>query len=156
MTKNKLKAVLEKNLRNLENQIRKELSKSLSVTWLEVEWKREQLEQSLVDVCKVVKMKERPFRTEDYSLKLHPVWYHEATGSSVIEDPRQLAIDTVSGNIFVADYSTKKIQVFDKAGHYLYHIPTPPFIFVTTDEQKLVKIHQVCCNSRSISLLQQT
>ena len=150
LTKNKLKAVLEKNLRNLENQIRKELSKSLSVTWLEVEWKREQLEQSLVDVCKVVKKKERPFRTEDYSLKLHPVWYHEATGSSVIEDPRQLAIDTISGNIFVADYSTKRIQVFDKAGHYLYHIPTPPypiglgindeFIFVTTDEQKLVKI----------------
>ena len=64
----------------------------------------------VVDVCKVVKMKERPFRTEDYSLKLHPVWYHEATGSSVIEDPRQLAIDTslLSGNIFVADYSTKK------------------------------------------------
>ena len=28
LTKNKLKAVLEKNLRNLENQIRKELSKS--------------------------------------------------------------------------------------------------------------------------------
>ena len=150
LTKNKLKAVLEKNLRNLENQIRKELSKSLSVTWLEVEWKREQLEQSLVDVCKVVKKKERPFRSEDYSLKLRPIWYHEGTGSSVIEDPRQLAIDTISGNIFVADYSTKRIQVFDKAGHYLYHIPTPPypiglginddFIFVTTDEQKLVKI----------------
>ena len=40
--------------------------------------------------------------------------------------------------------------MFDKAGHYLYHIPTPPypiglgiydeFIYVTTDEQKLVKI----------------
>ena len=99
LTKNKLKVVLEKNLRNLEDQIREELSKSLSVTWLEVEWKREQLEQSLVDVCKVVKMKERPFRTEDYSLKLRPVWYHEGTGSSVIEDPWQLAIDNASGNI---------------------------------------------------------
>ena len=150
LTKNKLKVVLEKNLRNLEDQIREELSKSLSVTWLEVEWKREQLEQSLVDVCKVVKMEEKPFRTEDYSLKLRPVWYHEGTDSSVIENPWQLAIDTVSGNIFVADSNTNKIQVFDKAGHYLYHIPTPPlpiglclsdeFIFVTTNEQKLVKI----------------
>ena len=150
LTKNKLKIVLEKNLRNLENQIRKELSKSLSVTWLEVVWKREQLEQSLVDVCKVVKMKERPFRTEDYSLKLRPIWCHERTGSSVIEDPRQLAIDIASGNIFIADYSTNKIQVFDKVGHYLYHIPTPPypiglgindeFIFVTTEEEKLAKI----------------
>ena len=150
LTKNKLKVVLEKNLRNLEDQIREELSKSLSVTWLEVEWKREQLEQSLVDVCKVVKKKERPFRTEDYSLKLRPVWYHEGTGSSVIENPRQLAIDTASGNILVADWITDKIQVFDKVGHYLYHILTPPspvglclsdeFIFVTTEEQKLVKI----------------
>ena len=62
LTKNKLKAVLEKNLRNLENQIRKELSKSLSVTWLEVEWKREQLEQSLVDVCKVVNDERETFQ----------------------------------------------------------------------------------------------
>ena len=150
LTKNQLKEVLEKHLQNIEDQIREELSKPLSVTWVEVEWKREQLEQSIVEVSKVVKMKERPFRTEDYSLKLRPVWYHERTGSSVIEEAFQLAIHPISGNIFVADYKTKKIQVFDNTGHYLYHIPTPPepiglclsdeFIFVTTDEQKLVKI----------------
>ena len=72
-----------------------------------------------------MKKKEKPFRTEDYSLKLHPIWYHEGTGSSVIENPWQLAIEIVSGNIFVADHDTNKIQVFDKAGHYLYHILTP-------------------------------
>ena len=98
----------------------------------------------------MVKMQERPFRTEDYSLKLRPVWYHEGAGSSVIVAPEQLAIDTKSGNIFVTEYGTKKIQVFDNAGHYLYHIPTPPepiglclsdeFIFIATDERKLVKI----------------
>ena len=150
LTKNELKEVLEKNLRNLEEQIHSKLSKPLSVTWVEVEWKREQLEQSIVEVSEVMKMKERPFRTEDYSLKLRPVWYREGTGSSVIKDPYQLAIHPISGNIFVADYDTNKIQVFDNTGHYLYHIPTPPkpiglclsddFIFVTTDEHKLVKI----------------
>ena len=139
----------KQNLKNIEAKIREELSKPLNVTWVEVEWKREQLEQSIVEVSKVV-MKERPFSTEDYSLKLRPVWYHKGTSSSVIENPRQLAIDTKSGNIFVADNNTKKIQVFDNAGNYLYHIPTPPyprglclsdeFIFVTTGEQKLVKI----------------
>ena len=149
LKKNILKDVLKKHLRNLEDEIR-ELSKPLSVTWLEVEWKREQLEQSIVEVSKVVKMKERPFRTEDYSLKLRPVWYHEGTASSVIEYPHQLAIHTESGNIFVADSITNKIQVFDNTGHYLYHIPTPPkpigvclsdeFIFVTTNERKLLKI----------------
>ena len=147
---NVLKEVQRKNLKNMEDEIREELSRSLNVKWVEVEWKREQLEQSIVEVSKVVKMKERPFRTEDYSLKLRPVWYHEGTGSSVIEDPRQLAIDTISGNIFVADNDTEKLQVFDSAGHYLYHIPTPPnptglclsdeFIYVTTGERKLVKI----------------
>ena len=150
LTKNKLKEVLEKHLRALEDLIREELSKPLNLTWIEVEWRREQLEQSIVEVSQVVKMKERPFRTEDYSLKLRPVWYREGTSSSVIEDPYQLAIDTISGNIFVADQSTKKIKVFDNAGHYLYHITTPPypiglclsdeFIFVTTREHKLVKI----------------
>ena len=150
LTKNKLKEVLEKHLRTLGHQFHEELSKPLYVTWVEVEWKREQLEQSIVEVCKVVKKNERPFRTEDYSPKLHPLWYHEGTGSRVIEDPEQLAIDSVSGNIFVADSNTKKIQVFDNAGHYLYRIPTPPgpvglclsdeFIYVTTYQQKLVKI----------------
>ena len=87
----------------------------------QLEWKREQ--QSIVELCKVVKMKKRPFRTEDYSLKLYPVWYHER--GRVIEDPQQLAIHNVSGNIFVADNVAGKVQVFDTAGHYLYHIPTP-------------------------------
>ena len=150
LTMNKLKEVQRKNLQTIEDQIREELSKPLSVTWVEVEWKREQLEQSIVEVSKVVKMKERPFRTEDYSLKLRPVWYHEGTASSVIQNPHQLAIHTESGNIFVADCDTNKIRVFDNTGHYLYHIPTPPkpiglclsgeFIFVTTNGQKLIKI----------------
>ena len=125
LTKNKLKKLLLKNLRNIEDEIREELSKPLNVTWVEVEWKREQLEQSLIEVSKVVQMEKGPFKTEDYSLKLLPVWYHEGTVSSVIENPWQLAIDTISGNIFVADRNTNKIQVIDKAGHYLHNIPTP-------------------------------
>ena len=158
LTKNKLKELLQKNLRNIGDEIREELSKPLTVTWIEVEWKREQLEQSIVEACKVVKMKERLFRTEDYSLKLRPVWYHEGTGSRIIEDPNQLAIDTMSGNIFVADIDTKKIQVFDNAGHHLYHMPTPPrpiglclsdeFIYITTFQRKLVKIQ--ISNNRTI------
>ena len=149
LTKNELKEVLENHLRNLEDQIHRQLSKPLNVTWVEVEWKREQLEQSIVEVSKVM-MKEVPFRTDDYSLKLRPVWYHEGTGSSVIKNPEQLAIHSISGNIFVVDNETKKIQVFGNTGHYLYHITTPPepiglclsddFIFVTTYEQKLAKI----------------
>ena len=160
LTKNELKELLEKNLRNIEDQIHNQLFKPLNVTWVEVEWKREQLEQSIVEVSKVV-MKERPFRTEDYSLKLRPVWYHDLTRflsfqfaallfEYALENPKQLVIHSISGNIFVADRDRKKIQVFDNTGHYLYHIPTPPqptglclsddFILVTTDEQKLVKI----------------
>ena len=45
--RNKFKEVLEKHLLNIEDQMQEDLSKFLSpVTWLEVEWKREQLEQS--------------------------------------------------------------------------------------------------------------
>ena len=93
---------------------------------VKVKWMREHLEQSVFEVSKVMKMKDRHFRTEDYSLGLSPVWYHEGTGYSVIEYPQQLAIDIKSGNIFIADYYTKKIQLFNEAGHCLYHIPTPP------------------------------
>ena len=158
LTKNMLKEVLEKNLRTIEDQIREELSKPLNVTWVEVKCEREQLEQSIVEVSRVVKKKERPFRTEDYSLKLRPVWYHEGTGSSFIADPNELVIDTKSRNIFVVDGNSKKIQVFDNTGHYLYHIPTPPnpiglclsdeFIYVTTYQRKLIKIQ--ISNKRTI------
>ena len=150
LTKNTLKSLLEKHLRNIKDQILEELSKPLNVTCVEVEWKREQLEQSIVELSKVIRMKERPFRTEDYSLKLRPVWYNEGTASSIFENPHQLSIDTESGNIFVADYGANKIQVFDNTGHYLYYIPTSPapigvclsdeFIFVTADKHKLLKI----------------
>ena len=39
--RNKFKEVLEKHLLNIEDQMQEDLSKFLSVTWLEVEWKRE-------------------------------------------------------------------------------------------------------------------
>ena len=150
LTKNILKKLLEKNLKTLEEEIKVELSKPLNALWVEVEWKREHLEQSIVELCKVVKMKKRPFRTEDYSLKLRPVWYYEGTGSSVFVDPRQLVMHNQSGNIYVADCDTRKVLVFDKAGHYLYHIPTAPrplalclcdeFMFVSTNGTVLTKI----------------
>ena len=66
------------------------------MTWVEVEWKSEQLEQSIVELSKVMTMKERPFRTEDYSLKSRPVWYHVGTDSSVFGYPQQLAIQEIS------------------------------------------------------------
>ena len=80
LTKNKLRDVLEKNLRTLEDKIGEEVSRGVSVGWVELEWKKEQLEQSVIEVCKVVTQKERPFRSEDYSLKLSPVWSREGTG----------------------------------------------------------------------------
>ena len=55
LTKNELKELLEKNLRDIRVQIHKQLSNPLNVTWVEVEWKREQLEQSIVEVSKTRK-----------------------------------------------------------------------------------------------------
>ena len=70
LTKNILREVLDKNLLTLEDKIGEELSRGVSVGWLELDWKKEQLEQLVIEVCKVVTLKERPFRSEDYSLKL--------------------------------------------------------------------------------------
>lgn len=62
-------------MQNIEDEIQDELPKPLSVKWVEVELQREQLEQSIIELCRFVKMKERPFGTERYSLKLRPVWF---------------------------------------------------------------------------------
>ena len=43
------------------------------------------------------------FRSEDYSLKLIPVWSREGTGPGEIKQPNQIAIDNTTQHIFVAD-----------------------------------------------------
>ena len=151
LTKNKLRDVLEKNLRSLEDKIGEEVSRGVSVGWVELEWKKEQLEQSVVEVCTVVTQKERPFRSEDYSLKLSPVWSREWTGPGEIKCPMQIAIDNTTQNIFVADQSANVVQVFSEEGNHLYKIPTAArpigialteeYIFVSAEDQ-LAKIRK--------------
>ena len=151
LTQNQFKKLLEKHLRDIENEIGEEVARGVNVGWMELDWKIEQLEQSVIEVCKVVTLKERPLTRIDYSARKCPVWSHDGTVSGEITNPEQLAIDDKTQNIFVADYSTKRIQVFDGEGNHLYQISTPlypvgitlsvEYIFVST-HYKLVKIEK--------------
>ena len=151
LTQNTFKKLLEKNLRAIEDEIGEEVARSMNVGWMELNWKIEQLEQSVIEVCKVVTLKERPLTRIDYSARKCPVWSHDGTVSGEINNPRQLAIDDKTQNIFVADFHAKRIQVFDGEGNHLYQISTPPrpagitlsdeYIFVST-HHKLVKIEK--------------
>ena len=157
LTRNKLKKLLEKHLRDIENEIGEEVARGVNVGWMELDWKIEQLEQSVIEVCKVVTLKERPLTRIDYSAKECPVWSHDGTVSGEITSPQQLAIDNRTQNIFVSDYVADRIQVFDGEGNHLYQISTPPrpvgitlsdeYIFVST-HHKLVKIEK--SNNQSI------
>ena len=150
LTKNKLKKLLESNLRAIENEIGEEVARGVNVGWMELEWKREEVEQSVIEVCKVVSLKERPVTRVDYSTKLHPVWYHDRIVSGQIIHPKQLVIDETTQNIFVADYKANRIQVFNAEGNHLYEVSTPPkpigialtdeFIFVSTNNRLLLKM----------------
>ena len=150
LTQNKLKKVLEKNLRVLEGEIGEEVARGVNVGWMELEWKREELEQSVIEVCKVVSLKARPVTRVDYSTKLCPVWFHDGTGSDQISEPGQLVIDNATHNIFVADNLANRIHVFNVEGNHLEEISTPrfpigialtdEFIFVSTDNKLLLKI----------------
>ena len=157
LTQNKYKKLLEKNLRAIENEIGEEVARGVNVGWMELDWKIEQLEQSVIEVCKVVTLKERPLRRIDFYARKCPVWSHDGTVSGEITLPMQLAIDDKTQNIFVTDHATKRIQVFDGEGNHLYQISTPPeptgitlsdeYIFVST-RNKLVKIEK--SNNQSI------
>ena len=124
---------------------------------MELDWKIEQLKQSVIEVCKVVTLRERPQTRIDYSAIKCPVWSHDGTVSGEITIPAQLAIDCKTQNIFVTDYDAERIQVFDGEGNHLYQISTPPYpagitlsdeyIFVATYD-KLVKIEK--SNNQSI------
>ena len=155
LTHNTFKKLLEKQLRAIEDEIGEEVARGVNVGWMELDWKIEQLEQSVIEVCKVDTLKERP--PIDYSARKCPVWSHDGTVSGEITDPRQLAIDDKTQNIFVTDFDADRIQVFDGEGNHLYQISTPPgpagitlsdeYIFVTTRD-KLVKIEK--SNNQSI------
>ena len=157
LTRKKLKKLLEKHLRDIENEIGEEVARGVDVGWMELDWKIEQLEQSVIEVCKVVTLKERPLTRIDYSARNCPVWSHDGTDSGEITNPMQLAIDDKTQNIFVTDHDAKRIQVFDGEGNHLYQISTPPlpvgitqsdeYIFVSTHD-KLVKIEK--SNNQSI------
>ena len=161
LTRNIQRDVLEKNLLTLEDKIGEELSRGVSVGWLELDWKKEQLEQSVIEVCKIVTLKERPFRSEDYFRKLRPVWSRKVTGPGEIKHPAQIAIDNSTQNIFVADYGASRIQVFNEEGNHLYKIPTPgcpkgialteEYIFVSNQDQ-LLKIRK--SNNESVKSAQ--
>ena len=152
LTQNKLKKVLEKHLRVLEGEIGEEVARDMNVGWMELEWKREELEQSVIEVCKVVSLEERPVTRVSYSTKLYPVWSHDRTVSCRIIDPRQLIIDDRTQNFFVADHWASRIQVLNAEGNHLYEISTPPhpigialtdaFIFVSTSNNLLLKIEK--------------
>ena len=157
LTQNQFKKLLEKHLRDIENEIGEEVARGVTVGWMELDWKIEQLEQSVIEVCKVVTLKERPLTRIDYSAIKCPVWSHDGTVSGEISNPQQLAIDDKTQNIFVTDYDAERIQVFDGEGNHLYQISTPPYpvginlsdeyIFVSTYD-KLVKIEK--SNNKSI------
>ena len=157
LTQNTFKKLLEKNLRAIEDEIGEEVARSMNVGWMELNWKIEQLEQSVIEVCKVVTLKERPLTRIDYSARKCPVWSHDGTVSGEITNPYQLAIEDKTQNIFVTDYDAERIQVFDGEGNHLYQISTPPYpagiaisdeyIFVST-LYKLVKIEK--SNNQSI------
>ena len=122
LKKNKLSEVLEQNLRTLEDKIGEEVAKGVNVGWVEIDWKKEELEQEISGIGKMVILKEKPFETKDYSLKLNPVWFHPGD----IDNPMQITIDKITDNIFVVDSSANIVQVFDGVGKHLYKIPTPP------------------------------
>ena len=152
LTQNKLKKVLEMNLRVLEGEIGEEVARGVNVGWMELEWKREELEQSVIEVCKVVSLIERPVPQVDYSTKLCPVWSHDGIGFGQIINPRQLVIDNTTHNILVADNWAERIQVFSGKGNHLYAVSTTvhpigiaiteEFIFVSTLYKLLLKIEK--------------
>ena len=151
LTYNTFKKLLEKQLRAIEDEIGEEVARGVNVGWMELDWKIEQLEQSVIEVCKVVTLKERPLTRIDYSVRKCPVWFHDGTVSGEISNPMQLAIDDKTQNIFVTDCVAERIQVFDGEGNHLYQISTPlypagitlsdEYIFVST-LGKLVKIEK--------------
>ena len=133
-----------------EHEMLSPIPRGIEVSYIELEWNLGKLERPLIEICKVVCLRKKPSKEVDYSVKLSPLWSHDGTGSGEITNPMQLVVDDTTQNIFVADISASRIQVFSGEGSYLYKIPTPPYpigvaltdeyIFVSTDNKLVLKI----------------
>ena len=80
--------------------------------WLE--WRDEWLEGGMAGLCRLCKC-------VSYVNRHNPVWsgVNKGGGQKEICNPAGLSIDRDSGNIFVCDYLSARIQVFGKEGNYL-------------------------------------
>ena len=146
----------EKNLKKYpvdqENETASPLARGIEVSCIELEWNREKLEQSVIEICNVVCLREKPSTRVNYSSKLSPVWTRDGTSSGGVTNPMQIVVDTTTQNIFVADISASRIQVFSREGNHLYKISTSPYpigialtneyIFVSTDNKLVLKIEK--------------
>ena len=151
LTQNKLRELLQKNVRSLEDGVGEVLGRGVRVGWLEVEWNVEGVEVSVSDVCKVVCLKAKPVQRVDYSVKVRPVWSRVTRGGGPdqISYPNQITIDNTTQNIFVADMYCPRIQVFNSEGYHLYTTTdgivggsngialTNEFLFVINDKNLL-------------------
>ena len=125
LTENKLRELLQKNVRSLEDGIGEVFGEEgLTVGWVEVEWNVQGVEVSVYDLCMVVYLNEKPVQRVDYSVKVRPVWSRgpEGEGTDRISTPSQIAIDNTTHNIFVADSTCPGIQVFNSDGNHIYSI----------------------------------
>ena len=119
---NKLNMLLQKNLKNIEEEMEKILSDQISFPRLLISYQMEVIKRTLEEKCCILK------RPNPYTGRTLPIWHGVKQGKE--EDqlfyPTAVSIDPTSQLIYVGEFhNTNRIQVFTSEGNHCSTLQNP-------------------------------
>ena len=113
---NRLNALLQKNLKNIKDEMEKILSEQISFPHVSISCQMEEIERTLEEKCRILKT------PNPYTGRTLPIWHGVKEGEEEEDqlfNASAICIDTISQLIYVGELSdTGRIQVFTSEGNH--------------------------------------
>ena len=131
---NRLNALLQKNLKNIKEEMENILSEQISFPLVSISCQMEEIERKLEEKCRIMK------RPNPYRFRALPIWHgvKEGREEDQLFKPSSICIDPTSQLIYVGENSfTGRIQVFTSEGNHHSTLHNP-----LMDHCKYMKSHK--------------
>ena len=112
---NRLNTLLQKNLKNIKDEMEKIISEQISFPLVSISCQMEEIERTLEEKCRIVK------RPNPYASRTLPIWHgvKEGKGKDQLFNPTAICIDPTNQLIYVGEDSfAGRIQVFTSEGNH--------------------------------------
>ena len=112
---NRLNALLQRNLKNIKEEMEKILSEQILFPHVSISCQMEEIERTLEEKCRIMK------RSNPYAFRTLPIWHRVKRGGNEdqLYNPTAICIYPTSQLIYVGEsYYNGRIQVFTSEGNH--------------------------------------